>query len=161
MDIGGSPRVIAYAARYGCEFVGQLGFGREGDVLATDRPSAVKLFHETPPFRRELEVYQTLSAADITSIAGHHVPRLLRHDADLLAIEMSIVTPPFVLDFAGARTEAEAALFDFEEHVIEEHHARLADLYGDDWTKVLTVIEEFARRTGYVLMDIKPGNVSF
>ena len=52
-------------------------------------------------------------------------------------------------------------MFDFEDHIIEEHHARLQLLYGDDWTHVLTVADEFTRLTGYVLMDIKPGNITF
>ena len=52
-------------------------------------------------------------------------------------------------------------MFDFEDHIIEEHHARLQLLYGDDWTHVLTVANEFTRLTGYVLMDIKPGNITF
>jgi hypothetical protein len=125
--------MIAYAARYGCDLVRRLGFGREGTVAQSDRPSAVKFFDATAsmgqrPFVRECEVYQVLSERHIDLIAGHAVPKLVRHDAELLAIEMSIVAPPFVLDFAGARTVEEAAMFDFEQHVIEEHHARLQDL---------------------------------
>ena len=160
MDIG-APRVVAYKAKYRCACVRKLGFGREGDVFATDQPSAVKFFQDRFAFDREREVYQVLSALHIDMLVGHAVPKLIRHDEALLAIEMSIVAPPFVLDFAGARTEEEAAMFDFEDHVVEEHHARLADLYGDRWMQVLAVAGEFTRRTGYVLMDIKPGNISF
>lgn len=121
--------------------------------------TAVKFFHEQRPFDRELEVYQVLSELNIESIAGHAVPKLIRHDAELRAIEMSIVTPPFLLDFAGARLEYEVP--DFEPHVEDEHLARLKDLYGDRWQDVLAVADAFTRVTGYVLMDIKPGNITF
>jgi hypothetical protein len=159
MDIGGSPVLAAYSARYGCGFVRKLGFGREGDVFQSDRPSAVKFFHDRRQFDRELKVYQLLSELNIESIAGHAVPKLVRHDSEYRAIEMSIVTPPFLLDFAGARLEHEIP--DFEPHVEEEHLARLMDLYGDRWQDVLTVADAFTRATGYVLMDIKPGNITF
>ena len=161
MDIGRTPAVARYAARCGCAFARKLGFGREGDVYTSDRPSAVRFFHTRPPFVRELEVYQVLAEAGIERIVGHAVPKLIRHDDELLTIETSIVTPPFVLDFAGARTEHEAAFYDFDEQVTEEHHARLADLYGERWPDVLAVADAFTRLTGYVLMDIKPGNLTF
>lgn len=137
----------------------KLGFGREGDVFQTDRMTAVKFFNNQRSFDRELEVYQALSKLNIESIAGHAVPRLVRHDSEYPTIEMSIVTPPFLLDFAGARLEHEVP--DFEEHVQEEHLARLMDLYGDRWQDVLAVADAFTRATGYVLMDIKPGNITF
>ena len=151
--------MIAFAARYGCDLVLKLGFGREGDVFASDRPSAVKFFHDQQAFDREVEVYQVLAELNIETIAGHAVPKLVRHDSEYLAIEMSIVTPPFLPDFAGAMLEYEVS--DFEEHVQEEHHARLMDLYGDRWQDVLAVADAFTRATGYVLMDIKPGNITF
>ncbi len=160
MDIG-DPRLVDYAAKYGGTFEKKLGFGREGDVFAIDRPSAVKFFHDHRAYDRELEVYQALKDLTIETISGHAVPKLIRHDADFRAIEMSIVTPPFLLDFAGAKTELEAAYLDFAESQIEEHPARLIDLYANRWHEVLAIADAFTRATGYVLMDIKPGNITF
>jgi len=34
-------------------------------------------------------------------ILGFHVPQLLGADDELMAIEMTIVSPPYLLDFAG------------------------------------------------------------
>jgi hypothetical protein len=38
----------------------------------------------------------------VTKIQGFNVPQLLGHDDEIWIIDMSIVTRPFVLDFAGA-----------------------------------------------------------
>jgi hypothetical protein len=38
----------------------------------------------------------------IVDVAGFAVPQLIHHDDRLWVVEMGIVSPPFVLDFAGA-----------------------------------------------------------
>jgi hypothetical protein len=87
------------------------------------------------------------------------VPFLFGEDHDLRALEISIVDRPFILDFAGAKQPHEVP--DFEEHVIEEYNERLQDMFGDKWTDALHVSEMFRQATGFVLMDIHPGNIAF
>lgn len=72
---------------------------------------------------------------------------------------MSIVTRPFVLDFAGAKLSHEVP--DFDAEVMEEHYRHLQDLFGDRWADALHVADAFFRATGYVLLDIHPGNIAF
>ena len=48
-------------------------------------------------------MYQVLRDKGIYRIAGHYVPELIDWDEELLAIEMTMVERPFVLDFAGAK----------------------------------------------------------
>lgn len=135
------------------------GVGQDGFVLRSDRLTAVKFFDRSDRFSRELEVYQILHAKGIHVIAGHNVPELISADAELRAIEMSIVERPFVLDFAGARRPEEVP--DFEEHVIEEHMRQLGELFGDRRADALHVAEMFRQATGFVLLDIHPGNIAF
>src|SRR2546423_13295937 len=99
------PRICEFEARRGCRLIGILGPGpgQDGFVLRSDRFTAVKFFDRADRFGRELEVYQVLRARGIHRIAGHAVPELIGSDEVLLAIEMSIVERPFLLDFAGAR----------------------------------------------------------
>jgi hypothetical protein len=141
--------------------VGPLGpgVGQDGFVRRSDRLTAVKFFDRAERFGRELEVYRILQSKGIEAIAGHHVPELRDADVELLAIEMTIVTRPFLLDFAGAKRPAEVP--DFEPHVLDEYYERLAELFGDRWRDALHVAEVFKQQVGFVLMDVHPGNIAF
>lgn len=81
---------------------GELGFGFDGIVVSTDRLSAVKSFRHEPLYVRERDVYLRLRSRNVTEVMGFEVPRLVSFDDDLWIVEMTIVSPPFVLDFAGA-----------------------------------------------------------
>jgi hypothetical protein len=48
-------------------------------------------------------------------------------------VEMEIVQPPFVLDFAGAYLDRRP---DFPEDVYAEWQAEKAEQFGDDWPLV-------------------------
>lgn len=80
----------------------RLGFGWDGTVFATDRQSAIKVFQHERLYQRERDVYLRLQARQVTKILEFKVPRLMSFDNDLWVVEMTIVSPPFVLDFAGA-----------------------------------------------------------
>ena len=140
------PRVSEYEARHNCRLAGFMGPGpgQDGFVLRSDRVTAVKFFDRIDRFRRELEVYQG---------------ELMHWDDELRVIEMSIVDRPFLLDFAGAKRPGEVP--DFEQHVLDEYEERLRDLFDERWTDAVNVAEQFRRMTGFVLMDIHPGNIAF
>jgi hypothetical protein len=121
--------------------------------------TAVKFFDRLDRFERELKVYRILQAKGTYDIAGHHVPELIDSDDALLAIEMSIVERPFVLDFAGARRPAEVP--DFDEEILQEHHERMREMFGDRLDDALHVAAMFEKETGFVLLDIHPGNIAF
>ena len=133
--------------------------GQDGFVLRSDRLTAVKFFDNADRFRGELQVYHVLQAKGIHSIAGHAVPELIDADEQLQVIEMTIVERPFLLDFAGAKRPEEVP--DFEQHVLDEHLEHLKELFGDRWADALHVSEVFRRQTGFVLLDIHPGNIAF
>jgi len=92
-------------------------------------------------------------------IAGHAVPEFVQAEDALLAIEMTIVDRPYLLDFAGARLPHEVS--EFEEHVIEEYSERLQGLLGDRGSDAMHVAAMFRRATGFTLMDVHPGNIAF
>lgn len=150
-----------YEHAHAVNFIGKLGagVGQDGYVFKSDRMTAVKFFDRRDRYQRELQVYQILRARDIENVAGHRVPRLFSFDESLLAIEISIVDRPFVLDFAGAKLPHEVP--DFEPHIIEEHEQHLQELFGERWGDAMHVAEMFRRATGYVLLDIHPGNIAF
>jgi hypothetical protein len=154
-----SPVVRAFAARYGCTLTDRIGVGNDGAVFRTDRFTAVKFAYDRIQFLRELEVYQVLTELCVERVLGHEVPSLRGSDAELRAIEMTVVSPPFLLDFAAARRSEEVP--DFEDYVWEEHHERMKDKFGHHWQDVLQVADAFERLTGYALLDLHPGNIRF
>jgi len=151
-----------YEHRYDCRFIDRYMPGREADVYVTDRATVVKLFHHEPPFLRELEVYQDLLAKNIVSVNEFAVPVLIRWDDELRAIEMTIVRPPYFLDFAGAKTDEEYQLLvlhddEWEDQCVE----RVKENFDDRWPDVVAAADAFARATGWVLMDLHRGNLKF
>lgn len=162
MGAQNEQRIHRYEQRHLCLLdAGYLGPGpgQDGFVMHSSRFTAVKFFDRRDRFIRELEVYLVLEDKGLQKVAGHAVPILMDFDIELLAIEMTIVRRPFILDFAGAKRPDEIP--DFEDHIIEEHHEHLRELFGDRWLDALHVADAFRQATGFVLLDIHPGNIAF
>ena len=53
-------------------------------------------------FYTELRCYKRLAEKKVSYIDGLAVPGLMDHDTELLAIEMEVVHPPYLLDFGKA-----------------------------------------------------------
>src|SRR3989304_2078112 len=77
-----------------------LGSGIDGIVYSTIHATAIKVHSRQDGFERELAVYQRLKEYGVQEICGFAVPRLIKADGKLRVIEMSIVRPPYILDFA-------------------------------------------------------------
>lgn len=146
-----------FAYLCGVEIVNRLGFGQDGTVFGTAPPSAIEVFVDRPRFFRELAAYQRLHAHGISAVRGHNVPLLLGWDEELLAIQMTIVAPPFLLDFAGARLDRP---FEFGPVALEEWRAEKQEMFGARWREVRLVMS-FMEGLGIYLHDIHPGNIRF
>jgi hypothetical protein len=83
---------------------------------------------------------------------------MLEQDDALWAIEMEIVFPPFIVDFASAR-------FDSPPDLIEDHGHTLDDLIHERFEEraeeVLAIHGELAARAGIYLLDLHPHNIKF
>jgi hypothetical protein len=82
---------------------------------------------------------------------------VLRIDQEFVAIEMTIVRPPFLLDFADALLDEPP---DFSEDVLRQWEEDKAEIFGERWpgvTRILAALQTF----GVYLLDINPGNISF
>jgi hypothetical protein len=150
-----------YARKHRVVFVDPLGDGKDGSVFRTNRRQAVKFFHDRDVYNRELRAYRVLSRRKIVDIAGHQVPKFIRHDDGLLAIEMSIVQPPFLLDFAAAYSAAEVAHLAFTQEVLDEREEHWSEMFGERWPAVIKLRHEFLRATGLHLLDLNPNNIRF
>ncbi len=135
----------------------QLGWGWDGVVIQSSSNSAVKGFKFIEHFRRERDVYLRLRGHGVEKVQGFAVPALLDFDEALMVIEMSIVSPPYVLDFAGARLDSPA---EFPSEVLEEWERDKEELFEDEWPIVRSIMAEF-ERFGIYLGDVHPGNIRF
>jgi len=72
-----------------------------------------------------------------------------------LGIEMTIVEPPFVPDFAGATPDA---VPEFSEEILADWRASKEESFGQDWPRVSLVLDELARH-GIHLLDVSPSNI--
>lgn len=152
----------AYVAKNGLRITARLGFGVHGNVYAAENKvkgdrSAIKAHLEPSPYQRECAVYQRLKERGVTNVLGFHVPQVIRTDDSLRVIEMTIVTRPFVLDFAGAYLDKRP---DFSQEVWEEWEAGKREQFGQRWTKVRTIMDSF-EGFGIYLADVTPSNVAF
>ncbi|MBI3861327.1 MAG: hypothetical protein HY290_05480 [Planctomycetia bacterium] len=150
-------RARQYAARYERTIQDELGFGYDGIVFSTSRQSATKALRYEALCQRERDVYFRLTDEKVLYVCGCRVPKLWHWDDELWVIEMEIVSPPFVLDFAGAYLDQEP---DFPEEVMAEWRAEKKEQFGDRWGEVQSIMREF-RKMGIYLADVKPGNILF
>jgi hypothetical protein len=150
-----------FAQTYQVEFINRLGEGKDGEVFQTDCLTGVKFLHVLDHYNREVRAYRVLASLKIDNIAGQNVPRLVRCDDTLLAIEMSIVQPPFIVDFVSAYTDEEIEKLGFDEDVIAERQIFWQERFGDRWPKVMTICDQFHRLTGLTLLDLSHNNIRF
>ncbi len=129
-------RARKYTERSGLRLVDELGYGIHGIVFATEgQPaggdqalrSAIKVYQREVDYRRKLDVYRRLQENQVSLIRACHVPQLLGHDDRSWMIEMTVVKPPFVLDFAGAYLDRAP---DFSEEVLDDWTAEKQEQFG-------------------------------
>lgn len=160
MDENFSARIAAYLARRRCRLEKELGSGMDGAVYAvTDNSNhgrfAVKFHRSGDGFRRERDVYLRLKEHALFEICGFSIPEMLAWDETTLAIEMTIVDRPFLLDFASAFLD-EVPDFTPDPYGDEEKRQR----FGDRWPVVQRAIGVL-RAHGIFMFDISPGNIGF
>ena len=153
---------LAYASQHQLELAERLGFGIHGIIFVAGNKSeggrtAVKVHREAEPYLRERAVYERLKQAGITEILGFNVPQFIRADDGLHVIEMSIVTRPFVLDFAGAYLDAAP---DFPDEIWAEWESGKREQFGVRWPKIQAVLAALEALDIY-MVDVSPSNIAF
>ncbi len=147
-----------YARRRRMILADRLGHGIDGAVFVTDRMTAVKAHERHHTYFTECEVYRRLAEWNVETVCGHRVPKMIDCDDELWVLEMDVVRPPFLLDFAKATIDFPP---DFTDEVMQEWHARCAEMFGERWPAVRTIMSELEERYGIYLLDVNPGNIKF
>ena len=151
----------AYAARHRLLLAERLGFGIHGIIHVAENKSrggktAVKAHREREPYLRERDAYERLQAAGVTDILGFNVPQLIRADDELHIIEMTIVTRPFVLDFAGAYLDQPPK---FAEEIWAAWESEKREQFDLRWPTVRRVLDALEELDIY-MVDVSPSNIA-
>jgi hypothetical protein len=153
-------RITAYCGQRGITYDSEvLGGGKDGGVWQTSRLTAVKAHDRVESYRAERNAYIRFRDVDLARVAGFNVPDLTEHDDDLLVIEMTIVRPPFVVDFASVVLDVDPELIEDEGHTLADMvRERFGDAGVDD---VLGIRDELIVRAGAYLSDLHGHNIKF
>ncbi len=153
---------LIYASRRKVQLAERLGFGIRGIIFVAEDKSAggktaVKVHRETEPYRREISAYRRLKEAGVTEILGFNVPQLIRTDDEFRIIEMTIVTRPFVLDFAGAYLDAPPH---FSDEIWADWEAAKISQFDTNWGQVKRVLNAL-ENLDIFMVDVSPTNIAF
>lgn len=129
-------RKTQYCERRGLTVIDMRGYGVDGAIWETDAGTMLKVFRRSRPFRAEMKVYERLELKSLYRLAGFAIPLVVHHDEEFLTIEMTIVEPPYILDFAGAQLDARPT--DAE---LEERKLTLRSLFGNRAFDVSRLLE--------------------
>jgi hypothetical protein len=131
--------------------------GNRRAVWKTDRATAVKAFERQANYTIELECYKRLTSAGVTAFGRFSVPRLVGFNDELWIIEIEIVFPPFIIDFAKSYLDSPP---DYSPEVLAEDEERNREVFEDRWREVKSLLWAL-RQHGIYYMDAKPGNITF
>jgi hypothetical protein len=130
----------------------------DGAVWASTRESAIKVIRNRKNYADELACYVRLRAENVRELCGFAVPCLVGSDDELMAIEMSIVQKPFVLDFGKVYFDGgQFAAYGVKE--LARGRAAAQATYGDQWPKVAMLLHVLEERFGIYYVDPRPGNI--
>ena len=129
----------------------------DGEVWESNRYTAVKGLCRQRNYIAELECYERFLANGVEKIKGFAVPRLIGHDDELQIVEIEIVAPPYIIDFAKCRLDVR---FDFSPEVMADWDEAGAELFEGRWREVKLLLAAL-ERYGIYYLDAKPGNITF
>jgi hypothetical protein len=136
----------------------RLGSGTDGAVWRSDRDTAVKVLSRQHNYTQELTCYRRFAAARVTEIDGFSVPKLIQWDDDLWIVEMGIVKPPFIVDFAKVSIDKPP---DFSAEVQENEEHAAQELFEHRWPQVQSLLATLKYRFHIYYQDPRPGNIMF
>jgi hypothetical protein len=136
----------------------RLGGGTDGEVWRSTRPSAVKAVVNAKNYQDELESYKRLKVAGIHSLCGFDIPRLFGWDDTLQVIEMSIVQPPYLLDFGKVYFDGPPTDI-YDDERMKQAEAEAKAHFGANWPAVSRLLYALRERVGIWYVDPKPSNI--
>jgi hypothetical protein len=137
-----------------------LGHGLQGIVFVSDQQSAIKVHASQVAYLRERDAYKRLSKNQVRQVRELIVPTLRAFDDSLLIIEMSLVSPPFIVDFGGAYLD-ELPVYARDPEVRARWTEERQEQFGDNISMVNAILADLQTLYGIFLSDVHSGNIRF
>ncbi len=150
-------RLSSHCSASGTELAAHLGWGYEGLVYSTISKSAIKAFRHKELYENERSVYFRLRDHHVKAAHNFAVPRLIAWNDEFFVIAMTIVSPPFILDFAGAYLDKNRRLTRRKCRNGKSRKLSSSRTAGRSSAQPC----RSSKATESILNDIKPGNVTF
>jgi len=96
----------------------------------------LKVHRHRHTFAPELAAYQRLGDRNVTRLQGFEFPQLLDHDSELHILELSFVSPPYILDFVEVHLRNRPESYDLDRIETESRGQ-----FGRDWPEVRRLLE--------------------
>ncbi len=137
------------------DFHRRLGRGIDGAVWPTSRNTAIKVFDRVANYEAERNCYFRLRERSVSEVGIFAIPELLDVDDELMIVEMSIVSPPFIIDFGKADLDRRE---EYSPEIRQEEEETAREYFGDDWDTVRSAIYRL-ERYGIFYEDANPRNI--
>lgn len=151
-------RAGLYAASRKITLCGDLGNGTDGAVFDSSVDTAIKSLFRERGYWNERDAYLRLRDFGVLhTIDEFSVPQLIDFDDALLVIEIDIVTPPYIIDFAKVRIDRSP---DFSEETLRQHERECREIFGQHYEEMRDLLETLESYQIYYL-DPRPSNIAF
>lgn len=131
------------------------GWGVDGFVFQSNRDSILKVFRRQDKFAAERAVYARLSSLNLTRLHGFRIPTFLDCDEQNSVLELSYVSPPYILDFAAATLDRPDPEFNPDDSNWLTEKSRL---FGEKWAEVRNLLSAL-RQYGINYIDVHNENI--
>ena len=115
---------------------GEFWWGLDAYLWQSTNYQIIKVHRYKDRFHRELGTYQRLQDRGIERLKGFRIPQLLHYDEELQILELSFVSPPFILDFVEVGLGKRPSNFD-----LDRIEAQQSKQFGKDWPDVKRLLE--------------------
>ncbi len=127
-----------YCRRYSSQIDenGEFWWGLDAFLWQSTGDSILKVHRYEERFRQELAVYNRLTERGVERLKGFRFPQLLHYDEELQILELSFVSPPYILDFVEVGIGKMPGNFD-----LDRIEAQQSKQFGKDWPDVRRLLE--------------------
>ncbi|NBC10956.1 MAG: hypothetical protein GVY24_04370 [Planctomycetes bacterium] len=140
------------------QIVGDLGSGTDGWVFSLEPYSVIKVHATEHRFQNELRAYLRLREDGVTAIGAFSVPDLRAFDAERLILEISFVTPPYLIDFGKSMVDREP---DFPPEHWEDWWRKIEVTFEENASMASYIFHQLRRKHGILHLDLNPYNLNF
>lgn len=136
----------------------RLGSGTDGEVFIVTGYTAVKVLYDEHRYLNELMAYRRLAEEGIEKIGQFVIPRLLGNHDRMHIIEMTVVRPPYLIDFGKSSVDTGQG---WSNSAMAEWWEKIEDRFENDAPIASQIFTQLRRKAGIYHWDLNPQNLNF